>query len=64
MHTVKSDRKLKPDRKVGLGTTLGIPLGMIVAWAIGLTGVVVPPEIAAALGAVVTGLIAYFVPNK
>ena len=53
----------KPDRKVGLGTTIGIPLGMIAAWAIGLTGVVVPPEVAAAIGATITGIIAYFIPN-
>ncbi len=54
----------KPDRKVGLGTALGIPLGMIAAWLIGLTGVVVPPEIAGAIGASITGVIAYFVPNQ
>ena len=54
----------KPDRKVGLGTAIGVPAGIIAAWAIGLTGVVVPPEVAAALGSFVTGFIAYFVPNK
>ena len=53
----------KPDRKVGLGTALGIPAGIIAAWAVGLTGVVVPPEVAAAFGAVITGVIAYFVSN-
>ena len=54
----------KPDRKVGLGVIIGVPLGVIVAWGIGLTGVVVPPEVAAALGAFVTGVITYFVPSK
>ena len=53
-----------PDRKVGLGTAVGVPLGIVAAWAIGLTGVVVPPEVAAALGAVATGVVSYFVPNK
>ena len=55
---------MKPDRKVGLGSAIGIPLGILTAWGIGLAGVEVPPEVAAALGATITGLMTYLVPNK
>ncbi len=61
---MKGKHMQTPDRKVGLGTAIGLPIGMIVAWAVGLTGIVVPPEIGAAIGAVTTGVISYFVPNK
>ncbi|KKK85352.1 hypothetical protein LCGC14_2774150, partial [marine sediment metagenome] len=45
----------KPDRKVGLGAlAIGVPTGIVLAWVIGLTGVVVPAEVAAAMGGIVS----------
>lgn len=54
----------KPERKIGYAAAVGTPAGVILAWVIGLTGVVVPPEVAAALGALVAALVGYWVPNK
>ena len=57
-------QNLKPDRKVGLGAlAIGVPAGIILAWLIGLTGVEVPTEVAAAMGGIVSAIAAYIVPN-
>ena len=42
---------------------IGIPAGIIVAWIIGLFGVEVPQEVAAAMGGIISAVAAYFVPN-
>lgn len=54
-----------PDRKVSVGAVaIGVPAGIVAAWAIGLTGVVVPAEVAAAIGSLISAIAAYFVPNQ
>ncbi len=54
----------KPDRKIGLGAlAIGVPTGIVLAWVIGLTGVEVPAEVAAAMGGIVSAVAAYFTSN-
>ncbi len=54
----------KPDRKIRRGAlAVGIPAGMILAWAVGLTGIDVPAEIATAMGGLVSAVAAYFTSN-
>jgi len=56
--------KWKPDKKVAGGAlAIGVPGGVIVAWALGQFGLVVPPEVAAAIGSFVSAIAAYFLPN-
>ncbi len=54
-----------PDRKVAIGAgAIGLPLGVIIVWALQeFTGVVVPAEIGAAIGSLISAIAAYFVPN-
>ena len=57
-------QNLKPERNVAVGAlAIGIPAGIIVAWIIGLFGVEVPQEVAAAMGGIISAVAAYFVPN-
>ena len=54
----------KPDRKIGLGALgIGIPAGIVLAWAVGLTGIDVPAEVATAMGGLVSAIAAYFTRN-
>lgn len=55
----------RPDRKVLTGAVgIGIPSGVILAWAIGLTGIEVPAEVATAFGGLISAIAAYFVPQR
>ena len=51
-----------PERKVASGTLGGIA-AVVVLWAIGLSGVEIPPEVASAITALVVAGIAYLVPS-
>jgi outer membrane lipoprotein SlyB len=54
-------KRLMPSNSTTVGTLGGAGVGPILVWALGaFTGVVVPPEIAAAIGSVVGNLIGYF----
>ena len=54
----------KPDRKIGLGAlAIGVPAGIVLAWAVGLTGIEVPAEVATAMGGLVSAVAAYFTRN-
>ena len=64
-----------PTRKVGGGAVIGTPLGVIVVWTLNTfvlpqvpspTGdpVTIPPEIAAAIGSVLSFLASYFVKEQ
>lgn len=53
--------RLMPSNSTTIGTLGGAGVGPIIVWALGaFTGVMVPPEIAAAIGSVVGNLIGYF----
>ena len=55
-----------PSQKVGGGVVVGTPYGIIVVWLLNayLLPTPMPAEIAAAIGSVVGGLAAYFMPEK
>ncbi len=54
----------KPDRKIGLGAlAIGVPVGIVLAWTVGLTGIDVPAEVATAMGGIVSAIAAYFIRN-
>jgi putative flippase GtrA len=55
----------KPTRKVSGGIVIGAPASVIIAWALReFAGVEMPPEVAAAVGALISIIIAYLVPDK
>lgn len=55
------NKRLMPSHSTTVGTLGGVGVGPIIVWALGaFTNVVVPPEIAASIGAVVGNLIGYF----
>jgi outer membrane lipoprotein SlyB len=55
------NKRLMPSNSTTVGVLGGAGVGSIVVWALGaFTGVVVPPEIAASIGALVGNLIGYF----
>lgn len=56
----------KPDKKVGVGAgAIGIPAGIIIAWALTeFAGVDVPETVAVAFGGVVSFLAAYLLPAR
>jgi hypothetical protein len=49
-----------PTRKVTAGAVgsgaIGVPMAIIIAWMLSTQGVIMPPEVTAALGGVITGL--------
>jgi hypothetical protein len=49
-----------PSAATTIGTVGGVGLGPIVVWALTLAHVIVPPEVAASIGAVVGNLVGYF----
>lgn len=54
-------RRLMPSNSTTVGTVGGAGVAPIIVWALGaFTNVVVPPEIAAAIGSVVGNIIGYF----
>jgi outer membrane lipoprotein SlyB len=54
-------RRLMPSNSTTVGTLGGAGIGPIIVWALGaFTGVLVPAEVAAAIGSVVGNLIGYF----
>ena len=54
---------LIPERKVGGGAAIGVPLGIILVWVVESQGVHVPTEVATAIGALLTFLAGYLIPN-
>jgi len=54
---------LLPQRKVASGA-LGGAAAAVALWAIGLTGLDIPPAIAAAIAALITSGVAYLVPSE
>lgn len=53
----------KPSVSTVVSVALGAPLGTVVVWLIGLSGVVVPAEVASAIGALLGALVGYFFPG-
>lgn len=56
----------RPDRKVGLGAgAIGVPAGVVIAWALTeFAGVDVPETVATAFGGVVSFAAAYLLPER
>lgn len=54
---------MMPSRKIGSAAAIGVPLSIMVAWALGQLGVVMSPEVTAALGSLLTALVGYLVPD-
>ena len=53
-----------PDRKVSIGAgAIGVPLGIVVTFALQEFGIEVPAEVGAAIGSLLSTLAAYFVPS-
>ncbi len=52
-----------PNKKVA-ATGISGGVSVIVIWIIGLFGIIVPPEIAAAFTVVVGGLVGYWTPER
>lgn len=58
-------RTWQPSRPVTAGSGLGIPLGIVICWALQeFAGVHVPAEVGSAIGSMCTGLIAYSVHHE
>jgi ABC-type enterobactin transport system permease subunit len=57
---LKPTRHAMPSNAVLVGGTVGAPTAVILAWILQTAGLVVPAEVAAALGAVVTAIVSYF----
>ena len=56
--------KWKPDKKVAGGALgIGVPAGLIVTWILGEFGLVIPPEVAVAMGGFISTIAAYFLPS-
>lgn len=53
-----------PNRKIAAAGSVGVPLAIVLAWAISLSGVEMPAEVSTALGAVISTIIGYLVPEK
>jgi len=59
------NEKWKPERKVGGAAAIGLPLGVITAWAfVAATGIEVPATVATAWGSLLTAVLAYVIPNR
>lgn len=56
----------KPSRKVGGGAlAIGVPAGVVIAWALTeFAGVNVGEPVAAAFGGLVSGICAYLIPER
>lgn len=55
---------MRPETKIWAGAgAIGVPAGVIVAWLLGQFGIDMPPEVAAAVGSVVSMVSGYLVPN-
>lgn len=53
------------DRKVAVGGTIGLPLGVLLVYLVETsTGTKLPVEVAAAVGAICVWASNWFVPNK
>lgn len=53
-------KSLRPSNPVAYGAAGGSPLGVLLVWALGLAGIEVSQEVAAALGTTVGALVGYF----
>jgi putative flippase GtrA len=53
-----------PDRKVLAGGGLGTSAAVIVSWLLRENGVDVPAEVSAAMGSLISILVAYLIPNR
>jgi uncharacterized membrane protein YfbV (UPF0208 family) len=51
---------MKPSNSTIAGVGIGVPLAIIVAWILTLFGVVMPPEVQTALGAILSPIAGYF----
>ena len=56
--------KWLPNRKVGFGAGFGMPIAVVLSWVLKANGVEMPDGVESAIGAIITGVIGYFVPNK
>lgn len=52
-----------PQRKIGAGLGVGMPVAVIAAWMLKVQGIEMPAEVSVALGSVITTLVAYLVPQ-
>ena len=53
----------KPERKIVAAGGIGAPVAILVAWILQLNGITMPAEAAAALGSVLSTVVAYLVPR-
>lgn len=53
-----------PNRKVSAGAGAGLPVGIVLVWALGEAGVAVPAEVGAAIGTIMTTFIAYMTSER
>ncbi len=68
MATLATDTKPKtdwrPQTKIMAAGTIGIPLATILAWAATQAGLEVPGEVQAALGALISTVVGYMMPQR
>ncbi len=60
LDSLKPTRKAAPSNSVAIGAGIGGPLAVLVVSAIASFGVTLAPEVTAALGTLITSLVAYF----
>ena len=60
MNSPNPTTNLAPSASTVAGALIGVPLATILVWVIGLRGIVVPPEVATAFGALFSVVVGYF----
>lgn len=58
-----AEQSWKPTRKV-TAAGIGVPASIVVVWIVGLFGIEMPPEVAAAVASLISTGLAYFVRDK
>lgn len=53
----------KPNSKIMAAGGIGVPLALIIQWALAQAGVNMPIEVATALGGLISTAVGYFVPE-
>lgn len=62
--TVANQPTSAPNRKVSAGAGAGLPIGIVLVWALGEAGVEMPAEVGAAIGTIMTTFIAYMTRER
>ena len=58
-----TQKSYAPTRKVMAAGAIGVPAATILAWVLQLNGISMPPEVATAVGGIVSTGLAYLVPD-